>query len=383
MFKLLTTTTKDQNMYQSQVQYRYERWSIQKILKLKTANKLQRDLTYQRNDKIWTTEKRNEFCQGLFNYPMSSPILLDGRVKTHYKIINGQQRLHTLNDLYEDNLKLKPLLHKKYGHQLSGFFIELPKASQNFILKEKLNIVIVETGSDQDIIELYQNENQGTPLNSAEMRKPLNHELNAFLDTLLNKHYIFKYKDLKNSDPKKAPIINATQHRESLRTLIEQCLLIFNHSDIRVSISNEQLTKQALTINNQILDQEFVRNMINAFNYVGKGVEKIKLTNPDLIIKARGQGGKSGGILSKALIKHALYCYDVLLQRGYPIKGQEENFMGYMLQYKFVPDLKRRMAVYYSRDNSAKLRWEAHQFMLRRLLKEKWLVRPINISKVA
>ena len=112
-------------------------------------------------------------------------------------------------------------------------------------------------------------------------------------------------------------------------------------------------------------------------------VEKIKRTNPDLIIKARGQGGKSGGILSKALIKHALYCYDVLLQRGYPIKGQEENFMGYILQYKFVPDLKRRMAVYYSRDNSAKLRWEAHQFMLRRLLKEKWLVRPINISKVA
>tara|TARA_R100000963_G_C4643783_1_gene107568 strand:- start:983 stop:2104 length:1122 start_codon:yes stop_codon:yes gene_type:complete len=372
MFNLLTSLTKDKTMYQTEVQFRYERWSIQKILKLKAEDKLQRDPDYQRNDKIWTTEKRNEFCQGLFNYPMSSPILLDGRVKTHYKIINGQQRLHTLNELYQDNLELKPLLHKNYKYQLSGLFIELPKLTQNFLLKEKLNIVIAETGSDQDMIELYQNENQGTPLNSAEMRKPLNRDLNAFIYTLFNTHDVFKFMDLRNENPKKAPIINATQHRESLRTLIEQCLLIFNQNAIGINISKDQLTKQALTINTQILNQEFVTDMLDAFTYVTKGIDKIKRTNPDLIIKARGRSGKTQGIFSKALFKQSIYCYYALLQKEHSMRGKEVQFVEHMLQYKTHPKLKEKFAPYATYD-SATHQLKGHQLILKRVLKENWV----------
>lgn len=161
---------------------------------------------YQRYGNVWNEDKRQLLIDSIINgYDLPKFYLhyitdynndLNKSGKS-YAIIDGKQRLQTLKDFVENNLKLNNqfVYEKNSEFQIAGktyqeIAVEYPDIKYDFDSFE-LDIVYVITDEIERIEELFFRLNEGMPLNSAEKRNGVVGYLNDRIKQIIENHEFF------------------------------------------------------------------------------------------------------------------------------------------------------------------------------------------------
>ncbi|MDR0299266.1 MAG: DUF262 domain-containing protein [Streptococcaceae bacterium] len=141
---------------------------------------------YQRNY-VWTVPQASKFIESLFiNIPVA-PVFTNENEDGTQEVIDGQQRLTTINNFHKGELNLKGL---RYFSGLNGkTFDRLSKAEQRTFLSKSLSFIRVNKESSEDIkFDVFTRINQGgTPLTNQELRRVMYRgKYIDFLDLIVN-----------------------------------------------------------------------------------------------------------------------------------------------------------------------------------------------------
>jgi hypothetical protein len=147
-------------------------FTIAEILGMLERRELFVDDSYQRSPKVWPPKARSFFIDTILEeYPFPKVYFLekyDGQKKRVTRdIIDGQQRITAIRDFREDLFRLGNS-SRKYAGKL---FSELPEDAQEIFLTSPVQVDLVKSASNSEILEMFRRMNAYTaPLNPAEKR---------------------------------------------------------------------------------------------------------------------------------------------------------------------------------------------------------------------
>jgi hypothetical protein len=142
---------------------------------------------YQRNF-VWPLDVRCRFIESIFmNVPIPSVFLLEKSIdgKKNYEVLDGVQRLSTLESFYKGVLRLKELEKLNDLNQVT--FSMLSEDTKTFFLDQKISTVFIEEDTSPDLrFEVFERLNQGSvSLTAQELRNCMFHgQFNDFLKRL-------------------------------------------------------------------------------------------------------------------------------------------------------------------------------------------------------
>ncbi len=149
-------------------------------------NKIYINEEYQRGD-IWKSSQKIELIQSIFNCYSMGVLVLYINEKGIYEILDGQQRLLTINKYINDKLDLGKSGIKKYSeldpdekYHLNGYSI--------FYLRLKSHDL--ET-KEEDIVQTFLRLQEGTPLNKAEKINAYRGEFKNVFRNIKETHPLF------------------------------------------------------------------------------------------------------------------------------------------------------------------------------------------------
>ncbi len=130
---------------------------------------------FQRN-KVWNQRGKSRFIESLlFDYPIPPVFLYKIVEKETYLIVDGYQRISTINEFLEDNFKLVDVNEKFIGKTFSL----LPKNFQEKLKSAQLSACMIRQIDSSDIQVLYgvfeRLNTGGQNLNNMEIRRAINY----------------------------------------------------------------------------------------------------------------------------------------------------------------------------------------------------------------
>ena len=161
-------------------------WSITEIYQKIKSGSLILNPDYQRNE-VWDIPKQISFIESLFMEIMIPPIyvvevpganILEGK---KYEVVDGKQRLSTINKFIKNNLKLEKKYLEYYGDIYTGkCFSDLSEEySENInqLLSSILDIYVITSNSPAETkYDIFARLNKGAePLKVNEIRKAIYH----------------------------------------------------------------------------------------------------------------------------------------------------------------------------------------------------------------
>lgn len=165
------------------------------------------DLTpdYQRQSEIWTQDKKQLFIDSLIN-GFDVPKLYfhrlprEGASSRLYAIVDGKQRLEAINGFFENKFGLSDdFVDLQDGDRSDAAagktYRELTKehpALAGRLTQYVLDVVVIETGDDEVIEELFSRLNEAVPLNAPEKRNAFGGALPPIIRRLVSKHRFFQ-----------------------------------------------------------------------------------------------------------------------------------------------------------------------------------------------
>lgn len=177
-------------------------------------NKIHINTEYQRGD-VWKGNQKVELIKSIFNCYSIGVLVLYVNESGVFEILDGQQRLLTLNKYLNDKIELSKSDIKKYS-ELSQDELHFLNGYSVFYLKLKSHNL--ET-KEEDIVQTFLRLQEGTPLNKAE-------KLNA---------YRGKYKDAFRNIKESHPLFKMMGEdlRFRLRQLSAELLLLELEGDFK------------------------------------------------------------------------------------------------------------------------------------------------------
>jgi len=173
-----------------------ESFNISNIKHYFSANKIKIP-TYQR-EKVWSKYQKQLLIDSLLR-EMDIPKLYfskkfqnDKKTLKHYDVVDGQQRLGTIEEFLNNEFRLNqeadPINNKEIANKK---FDQLDDDDQLNFLNVNLDIVVLTNWSENDEKEMFSRLQEGTPLNAAEKRRSLAGEIPIKVEEISN-HKLFQ-----------------------------------------------------------------------------------------------------------------------------------------------------------------------------------------------
>lgn len=155
----------------AKIQLSQRMYSILDITRLLKSSELSIQPKYQRRRTAWPVNAKTALLDTLLNNFPIPPIYLRDYVNDKGKrvkeIIDGQQRISTINEFYEGDFALS---NNIYDPNLAGcLFSDLPYIEQQLIEDFEVSFISIRGASDSDIISIFSRLNSfSLPLNTQE-----------------------------------------------------------------------------------------------------------------------------------------------------------------------------------------------------------------------
>ncbi|MFM2643537.1 DUF262 domain-containing protein [Vibrio chagasii] len=129
---------------------------------------------FQRESGLWDKVKRSRFIESLLMHLPITPIFLSQDIDDNYEVIDGLQRISTLNDFVRnESFRLSGM---EFYPELNGlYYHELPSIAQRYLSTCRIPLSILLPGADDIIkVKIFHRVNtSGTNLNPQEIRTSL------------------------------------------------------------------------------------------------------------------------------------------------------------------------------------------------------------------
>lgn len=174
-----------------------EPYKIIDVLELIESKKLILRPEYQRRA-VWSKPAKSSLIETVIQNKPIPLFLIQEKQNGNLEVIDGQQRLRSLNEFYNNELKLINVVDEIKGKVYSDFEDTLfPESSyKNIFDNYKLYFNLVRNANEDDIIDMYSRVNKYTVnLNKMEMRYALSHntEIMKFIESLIEKEEILEF----------------------------------------------------------------------------------------------------------------------------------------------------------------------------------------------
>jgi len=165
------------------------KFNIKKLQELLANDEIFINPEYQRSEDVWSQTQKIELIKSIYNCYSIGVFVLYKNVKSQYEILDGQQRIRTIQKYVENRINLSDTGLPHYN-KLS----EADKTSFDDYFLYYLELTSQDPDNkEEDIVQTFLRLQEGTPLNKAEK---LNAQRGKFKDAFRNireKSSIFNY----------------------------------------------------------------------------------------------------------------------------------------------------------------------------------------------
>ena len=169
-----------------------KQFSVQKIYDLKT--RIDPKPQYQRTP-VWKVDRKRLLIDSIFRgYDLPKFYLNDitGNAFYDYEVCDGQQRLRTIWDFFENKFTLGKGTTFKEKSLEGKKFSELGKEGKEYFTSYNLTIALITHAAHNEIRDLFARLQKGMGLNQAELRRALSTHIGAYVESIVDNHRFFK-----------------------------------------------------------------------------------------------------------------------------------------------------------------------------------------------
>jgi hypothetical protein len=235
-----------------------KQYTIEQIYNFK--NRIDPKPQYQRTP-VWKIDRKRLLIDSIFKgYDLPKFYLNDikGNAFYDFEVCDGQQRLRTIWEFYEDKFSLgKNITFNSIA--LDGKkFSELNEQAQNYFKHFSLTIALIVKANHNEIRDLFARLQKGMGLNQAELRRALSTHIGSYVESIVDNHVFFKncgFPDLRNKHQDYIDHVIAYMVNDFLFDFKGQSL-----KDVYVNISALQATQLIMDVANVLDDFEKINS---------------------------------------------------------------------------------------------------------------------------
>ena len=147
---------------------------------------------YQRPT-VWTTAQKQLLIDSILRDFDVPKVYLHKSADNNYDVIDGQQRIRAIWSFYDDEFALAKDAAPVQGFEIAGLkFSELPDEVTTILDTYTLDLVILDTDSDEEIREMFLRLQNGTTLKAQEKRNAMPGKMRDFVRSLTNHTFFTK-----------------------------------------------------------------------------------------------------------------------------------------------------------------------------------------------
>lgn len=179
--------------------------TIQSLTRDIKKNKIVLDTSIQRKEDQWDRKKKSLLIlsgiQGIIIPGIFAKETINEKGDTIWEVLDGKQRLTTLNSFLNDEFKLDKTLPKEYANKK---FSELDEETQNIIKNVEIVVNVYQNITEEETEIIFCRLNNGQKLSNDNLyRAHMGKELRSFVDEAINKPF-FEKTALTNGQLKKS-----------------------------------------------------------------------------------------------------------------------------------------------------------------------------------
>ena len=168
--------------------------TIQSLTRDIKKNKIVLDTSIQRKEDQWDRKKKSLLIlsgiQGIIIPGIFAKETINEKGDTIWEVLDGKQRLTTLNSFLNDEFKLDKTLPKEYANKK---FSELDEETQNIIKNVEIVVNIYQDITEEETEIIFCRLNNGQKLSNDNIyRAHMGQELRTFIDEAINKPFFEK-----------------------------------------------------------------------------------------------------------------------------------------------------------------------------------------------
>lgn len=173
-------------------------WTIRKILEMLHDGDINDNIDIQRGYVWKNNEKKSAFIRSLI-IDRAVPPLYFNKIDDTYDLVDGKQRIRTVDKFMNDEFKLSGLDYIEVINDdgeveevdINGMiFSELPECMQNAIKEYNFTISFTDNASQEEVADIFYNLNNGQTINAATMNRVKSASRGQLVR--LGKHRLFK-----------------------------------------------------------------------------------------------------------------------------------------------------------------------------------------------
>ena len=170
-----------------------EKKPLDKLYTRRNRYDLQPD--YQR-DKVWSKDDKQKLLDSILKKWDIPKVYLHVIDKENFEVVDGQQRLSTVYDFYDNDIELSD----EYSEDFGGLTYEdLPDKVKDIFDDYELDLVLIEEASEEELKELFARLQLGKALNSGEKLNAIHGKLRDFTKDLISHNFFKQTISLKNT----------------------------------------------------------------------------------------------------------------------------------------------------------------------------------------
>lgn len=292
------------------MKFNHEQKMLLKIYRMR--GKIDLSPEYQRG-KVWTKERKQLLIDTILKGMHIPAVYLRDLENDYFECVDGQQRLSTIFDFFEDKLEFS----KKYSPEFAGkTFSKLPQKIKDKFEDHEIIIVKLTNSTDEEIREMFDRLQRGMALTSGEKLNAKTGAMHDFISELAKNQFFTK-------------IVNIRDYRGAYHQVCAQITNLEINGIVDVRFRN----LEDLYNKNKKFDKESTpaKRIKKVFNFLAKAFSD---KTPELHTRA--------GIIS-------LYLLVSEIMKNYAIKEQ------HTLINKFVIDFESKLNIAEEKENDIEL----------------------------
>lgn len=266
-------------------------WNIKQVVKMIDNNKINFDLSIQRN-RVWTPDRESLLIDSVLReYPI--PAVFTTKENGIYDVLDGKQRFSTFGRFLKGEFTLEglePVEIDGQTYQINGkTFAELPEELQDIINSYSLTVYFLEDATEEEINDVFVRLNNGMPLTKFELTRVKASPLMPTITAITN-HEVFS----KFAISEKAKLRYTDQE-----IALQMMITCFDNSPSFVG-DYMQTWAEVFTITEQ--QQKHMEDILNVFKYihdfanekaVKKAFKKVHISGLTYLINKYGRDNSS------------------------------------------------------------------------------------------
>lgn len=143
-------------------------------------------------EEVWTSKKKQQLIDSIlrgWKLPKFY-FLKSSDERDEFEVVDGQQRLTTIFEFFDNELPLSKRTAKEFGGE---YYRDLPEAYSDYFDDFEIDYDLIEEADDKEIKEFFQRLQEGLPLTGSEKLNSVHSKLRDFAKSL-SKHPFFQEK---------------------------------------------------------------------------------------------------------------------------------------------------------------------------------------------